>query len=169
MQVFFWYMTRKQISTAVAVVAGLAVVAIFFIFSNPFSMTSATDTPANSNNSAQAGSGLVVQDEAVGTGEVAQAGQLITVNYTGKLQDGTVFDTSIGRAPFQFMLGAGQVIPGWDAGLVGMKVGGKRLLIIPPAMAYGAQGAGPIPPNSTLIFEVDLLKVETVPQGAAAQ
>ncbi len=106
------------------------------------------------------GQGLVVQDEIVGTGDVAQAGQTISVNYTGKLQNGTVFDTSIGRAPFQFTLGAGQVISGWDQGLQGMKVGGKRLLIIPPQLAYGSQAVGPIPANSTLIFEVDLLSVQ---------
>ena len=109
---------------------------------------------------------LVVQDEQVGTGATASVGDTISVNYTGRLQDGTVFDTSIGRAPFQFTLGAGDVIPGWDQGLQGMKVGGKRLLIIPPALAYGAQGVGPIPGNATLIFEVELLKV--TPAGSAA-
>ena len=118
---------------------------------------------------------MVVQDEAVGTGELAQPGDMVTVNYTGKFQSGTVFDSSVGRAPFQFTLGTGQVIPGWDQGLQGMKVGGKRLLIIPPALAYGAQGKGPIPPNATLIFEVYLVKVvhpgatvPPAPEGAAA-
>lgn len=143
----------------------LAVIAFFFIFFNPFSMTSDTTQPAAAADSSgtavgvtQGSSGLVVQDEVVGTGATAKAGDTLSVNYTGKLQTGVVFDTSIGRAPFSFTLGAGQVIPGWDQGLQGMRVGGKRLLIIPPALAYGAAGAGGvIPPEATLIFEVDLL------------
>ena len=100
----------------------------------------------------------------MGTGAAATAGHLISVDYTGWLYDsskvdfkGAQFDTSTGRGPFAFVLGAGQVIPGWDQGLVGMKVGGKRSLIIPPNLAYGAQGVpGAIPANATLIFEVTL-------------
>ena len=104
--------------------------------------------------------GLVVQDELVGTGAEARYGDTVSVNYTGRLEDGTVFDTSVGKAPFPpFVLGTGYVIPGWDQGLVGMKAGGKRLLIVPPELAYGAQANGPIPANSTLIFEVELVKV----------
>ena len=91
-------------------------------------------------------------------------GDLVTVNYTGKFTDGTVFDTSVGKDPYPFVLGAGAVIPGWDQGLQGMKVGGKRLLIVPPGLAYGAQGYGPIPPNATLVFEVTLVSVSPVPQ-----
>ena len=148
--------------------AGLTVVAVFFIFANPFSMSQ------NQQQVAAGASGLVVQDEIVGTGATAAAGDTLSVNYTGKLQDGTVFDTSVGRAPFQFTLGAGRVIPGWDQGLQGMKAGGKRLLIIPSDLAYGAQGNGPIPPNATLIFEVELLSVTSAgaapaaPEGPAA-
>ncbi len=103
---------------------------------------------------------LVAQDEVVGTGDTAMAGDTITVDYTGRLQDGTVFDTSIGKAPFTFQLGAGQVIAGWDQGVQGMKVGGKRILIIPPTLAYGANDYGPIPGNSTLVFEVTLKSVK---------
>ena len=100
-----------------------------------------------------------IEDIAVGTGPEATAGMTITVNYTGTLTDGTVFDSSYKRQePFTLTLGVGQVIPGWDQGLEGMKVGGKRTLTIPPELAYGSQGAGStIPPNATLIFQVELL------------
>ena len=104
---------------------------------------------------------LQIEDITVGDGEEAVAGKTITVHYTGTLTDGTKFDSSKDRGtPFSFNLGAGQVIQGWDQGFEGMKVGGVRKLTIPPAMGYGASGAGPIPPNSTLIFEVELLGVE---------
>src|SRR6185437_4121724 len=148
-------MTKRQLQTGIAVVAALAVVIIFFIF-NPFT-TVQTDTTMPSTSSNQ----LVIQDETVGTGTEAVAGDLVTVNYTGKLANGTVFDTSVGKTPFEFVLGAGQVIPGWDQGVAGMKVGGKRILIIPPGLAYGPNDYGPIPGNSTLTFEVELLAVAT--------
>ncbi len=105
---------------------------------------------------------LTGHDEVVGTGAEAVAGKSVTVHYVGMLPDGTVFDASKNHGqPFTFTLGAGQVIKGWDQGVAGMKVGGKRKLIIPPDMAYGSQGAGGvIPPNATLIFEVELLDVK---------
>jgi len=106
--------------------------------------------------------GLKIEDEKVGTGEEAVSGKKITVNYSGTLTDGAKFDSSYDRGtPFTFNLGAGEVIQGWDQGFSGMKVGGKRKLTIPPELGYGASGAGgAIPPNATLIFEVELLKVE---------
>lgn len=106
-------------------------------------------------------SGLVYEELALGEGETAEAGMVVTVHYTGWLTDGTKFDSSKDRNdPFEFFLGRGQVIRGWDEGVVGMKVGGRRKLTIPPQLGYGARGAGGvIPPNATLVFEVELLGV----------
>ena len=104
---------------------------------------------------------LVIEDVVVGEGETASRGQVVTVHYTGWLTNGTKFDSSKDRRdPFVFALGAGMVIKGWDEGVQGMKIGGKRTLIIPAALGYGARGAGGvIPPNATLKFDVELLKV----------
>ncbi|MES9964583.1 MAG: FKBP-type peptidyl-prolyl cis-trans isomerase [Candidatus Sedimenticola sp. 20ELBAFRAG] len=106
-------------------------------------------------------SGLKYEDLVEGDGEQAVAGNSVTVHYTGWLTDGTKFDSSLDRNdPFRFPLGGGRVIRGWDEGVQGMKVGGKRRLTIPPQLGYGAAGAGGvIPPNATLVFEVELLEV----------
>jgi len=106
-------------------------------------------------------SGLIIEDVTVGEGAAAATGQKVTVHYTGWLTNGTQFDSSKDRNdPFVFPLGGGRVIKGWDEGVQGMKVGGKRKLTIPPALGYGARGAGgAIPPNATLVFEVELLGV----------
>jgi FKBP-type peptidyl-prolyl cis-trans isomerase FkpA len=106
-------------------------------------------------------SGLRFTDLQTGEGDEAKAGKGVEVHYTGWLENGTKFDSSLDRRqPFRFQLGSGQVIRGWDEGVAGMKVGGKRRLVIPPALGYGARGAGGvIPPNATLIFEVELLGV----------
>ena len=105
-------------------------------------------------------SGLRITDLVIGNGPEATAGETVSVNYRGTLESGKEFDSSYGRGPFSFPLGAGRVIKGWDEGVAGMQVGGKRKLVIPPDLAYGERGAGGvIPPNATLIFEVELLKI----------
>lgn len=105
---------------------------------------------------------LQIEDLTVGEGEEAQSGDIVAVHYRGTLVDGTQFDSSYDRGePFEFELGAGRVIQGWDEGLVGMKVGGQRKLTIPSSMGYGEFGAPPdIPPNATLVFEVELLEIK---------
>jgi FKBP-type peptidyl-prolyl cis-trans isomerase FkpA len=150
---------NNRFRTGIAVTVALAVIALFFVFGNPFM----TNPFASTGGATVGASQLIAQDEVQGTGEGAKLGDTLTVNYTGKLQDGTVFDTSVGKRPIQFVLGAGQVIPGWDQGLMGMKAGSKRLLVIPADLAYGTDGYGPIPPNATLIFEVDLLAITPAP------
>jgi FKBP-type peptidyl-prolyl cis-trans isomerase len=123
----------------------------------------AAATPATAaGNTRTTASGLKIEDLVLGTGAEAKAGDLVTVNYTGTLVSGEKFDSSVDRnEPFHFTLGAGQVIKGWDEGVAGMKVGGKRLLTIPPELGYGERGAGNvIPPNAVLIFSVELLGVQ---------
>jgi FKBP-type peptidyl-prolyl cis-trans isomerase len=109
------------------------------------------------------GSGLMIQEVKAGDGALATKGKSVSVHYTGTLTNGTKFDSSLDRGqPIEFVLGAGMVIKGWDQGIEGMKVGGKRKLTIPPELAYGARGTpgGPIPPNATLVFDVELVGVK---------
>jgi len=147
-------MTPRNLQVGIAVTIVLIVVGIFFVVGLPFSTSPLSPAP-------EAPQGQVItQDIAAGTGAMAQPGDTIVVNYTGKFEDGTVFDTSAGKAPYTFVLGAGSVIQGWDQGLVGAQAGTRRLLIVPPALGYGAADYGPIPGNSTLIFEVEVLNVE---------
>ena len=172
----------NPIQTSIAVALALAVVIFFFVFggislfSHPASSdyantdittntqtASTTTTTMPTENITQ----LQVTDEVVGTGATAMTGDSVTVDYVGSLTNGTVFDASKnhGTTGFTFNLGAGQVIQGWDQGIVGMKVGGKRKLVIPASLAYGNQAVGNvIPANSALIFEVELLKVQKTAQ-----
>ena len=104
---------------------------------------------------------MVIDDIKIGTGAEVKNGDTVSVHYVGTLQDGTEFDNSNKRgAPFEFTVGGGQVIKGWEEGLVGMKVGGQRILVIPPDKAYGENGIGPIPPNATLVFAIELLEIK---------
>jgi len=106
------------------------------------------------------GGALVSEDLVVGTGATAAVGDTVTVNYVGTLTNGTKFDSSYDAGkPFSFRIGAGTVIAGWEQGVPGMKVGGKRRLTIPPSLAYGSTARGPIPANSTLLFDVDLVSI----------
>jgi FKBP-type peptidyl-prolyl cis-trans isomerase len=134
---------------------GLAAIAILGFLAWRGSQTQAAKEAENVTE-------LKIEDLTVGTGAEAAAGDTVLVHYTGWLTDGTKFDSSLDRGePFQFTLGARRVIQGWDLGVAGMNVGGKRRLTIPPDLAYGASGAGGvIPPNATLIFEVELLEIK---------
>lgn len=143
--------TRQPSGTViliVTVIVVLAAVGYYFYLSR----TRGTTTPT----------GLQIMDERVGSGESPKPGKSVTVHYTGRLEDGTVFDSSVERnQPFTFQIGQGVVIKGWDEGVMSMKVGGKRRLTIPPQLGYGVQGSPPaIPPNATLIFDVELLGVK---------
>lgn len=114
----------------------------------------ATDTRGNLNR-------MVIDDIQVGEGQAVVEGDVVSVHYAGRLQDGTEFDNSKKRgAPLEFEVGAGRVIQGWEEGLVGMRVGGERILVIPPEKAYGDQGIGPIPGGATLVFSIELLEIK---------
>lgn len=146
-----------------AIIVGGGLIALF-VWSdlNDRSQKKKTPTADWSANADKAEQGKIgIKDEKVGEGPEAKAGDTLVVHYTGWLENGTKFDSSKDRnEPFTFKLGGGNVIKGWDLGMVGMKKGGKRILTIPPDLAYGAKGAGgTIPPNATLKFEVELLKI----------
>jgi FKBP-type peptidyl-prolyl cis-trans isomerase len=166
----------KQVFILTILVVFIAVAAFFFTKKardnqNTGNILMPTATPIESapvsGNSGQVvtlPNGLKIQDIIIGPGQEARSGNAVSVNYEGTLENGTKFDSSYDRGtPFSFILGAGQVIQGWDLGVAGMKVGGKRKLIIPSELGYGAKGAGGvIPPNAALVFEVELLSVQEV-------
>ncbi len=151
-------MKRLNQKEWIAVAVSLFVIGFFFLFGENILSIINRNEPSNTKNMNT--SEIMIEDTLIGTGQEALPGRQVTVEYTGKFTNGKVFDTSVGRGPFTFLLGAGQVIQGWDKGVVGMKVGGKRMLTVPPEYGYGANDYGPIPGGSTLVFEVELLKVE---------
>lgn len=145
-----------------AVFGAIILLGVFVYFSFGF-YQGATPTSENApvNKTAPQTTGLKIEDIKEGTGSAVKSGDTIVIHYKGTLTDGTKFDSSYDRGqPFETTIGVGQVIEGWDKGIIGLKVGGKRKLTIPPSMAYGAQQVGNIPPNSTLIFEVELLEIK---------
>lgn len=151
-------MNNKRNQT-IAIFVGLALLGYVF-FSGPFMNLFSTQSAQESNMQTPQ-TGYVSEEVVVGEGEIAERGDRLTVHYVGTLTNGQVFDSSLdSNSPFAFTLGAGDVIRGWDEGIEGMRAGGKRRLMIAPDYAYGERGIGPIPPNSTLIFEVELLNVE---------
>jgi FKBP-type peptidyl-prolyl cis-trans isomerase len=155
-----WKRQERDFMKTIVVMLGITLlVAVTLAFAQKASTAGPTKVAGASTKTA---SGLEYWDIKVGTGAVAQAGQHVKVDYTGWLTNGKKFDSSVGTGkPFDFMLGGGQVIKGWDEGVAGMKVGGKRQLRIPPDLAYGEKGyPGAIPPNSTLIFDVQLVDVK---------
>lgn len=122
--------------------------------------TFASSLGVNLAGSTKLPSGMYIRDIQVGAGATVAAGQLLSMRYTGWLTDGTQFDGTGSKPPFQFRLGAGQVIAGWDQGVAGMKVGGERQLVIPSALGYGSAGVGPIPPNAILVFTVEVVAAQ---------
>ncbi|MBX4199924.1 FKBP-type peptidyl-prolyl cis-trans isomerase [Candidatus Parcubacteria bacterium] len=144
-----WIAIGCSLAVLTFVLFGNAVINFF----NPQQVASSMEASQNP--------GVQVQDTVVGKGDVASPGDTVTVHYVGQLTSGKIFDSSLDRGePFTFTLGVGQVIRGWDEGVAGMRVGGTRRLIISPEYAYGENGVGPIPPNATLVFDVQLLGVQ---------
>ena len=155
-------MSKKLV--IIIVIAVMLVAGLYFMFdyrSKSKEAPAGTDTNIIMNTQGPEAAGLKIETLKEGSGNGAKTGDKITVHYIGTLTDGRKFDSSVDRGqPFSFQLGAGQVISGWDNGLVGIKVGEKRHLTISPELGYGAEGAGGvIPPNATLIFEVEMLKI----------
>lgn len=160
---FFRYYIFMPRSAVVVLIVGVAALIIGSLFI--FRITDGFLPTGNTNNKDMSDvnnvTELKIEDTQAGTGREVKSGDTVVIHYKGTLKDGTKFDSSYDRGePFETQIGVGQVIKGWDEGVVGMKVGGKRKLTIPPDMGYGAQAVGPIPANSTLIFEVELIDVK---------
>lgn len=154
-------MSKARVLAIAGIVIVVAIIIGVTILFNKPAKAPASAGEQHTNQKQGAVMQLQKTDETVGNGTEATTGKKVTVNYTGTLTNGKKFDSSYDRnQPFSFTLGGGEVIKGWDEGVVGMKVGGKRKLVIPPELGYGSQAAGSIPPNSTLVFEIELLNVQ---------
>lgn len=163
-------MTKNFIASVIIGVLVLFVFAYFIFDLNGSSASSSngTDaitiqqvTPAKPSSNSNSSGKLQMVEEKIGTGRAVKKGDTVAINYVGTLTNGKVFDASAkDGGPFTTQIGVGRVIKGWDEGIIGMKVGGERKLVIPPSLAYGSQGVGSIPPNSTLIFQVQLVGIK---------
>ena len=151
---------RSAAFAAVLTLLGCAKEAPKAVAGAPESLAYAPELKVNLSEMEKRPSGLYVLDLAPGAGAEARAGQVVQVHYTGWLADGNQFDSSAGGTPYEFQLGTGRVIAGWDEGVAGLKVGGKRRLVLPPQLGYGDAGMGAIPPGATLVFEVELVGVK---------
>lgn len=157
--------TLSPMNTSTGIAVALAVIiALAFMFLGPWIFTPFQSAPVQEEVALMPESGDtgdMISNDMPGTGAEAVVGSTVSVNYVGRLENGTVFDASANHGgPFSFTLGQGMVIAGWEQGILGMKEGGKRTLTIPPDLGYGASQVGPIPANSTLIFEVELVQVQ---------
>jgi FKBP-type peptidyl-prolyl cis-trans isomerase len=157
-------MSKDKIITAALII--IFVLAFYFLTKKPSSMENQVSNSTPTSNPMPTlppskVTELKIEDIKVGTGSAVKSGDTVSINYIGTLEDGTKFDSSYDRnQPFETQIGVGQVIEGWDKGVIGMQVGGKRKLIIPYQMAYGENGYGPIPAKATLIFEVELMSIK---------
>ncbi len=164
------YGTIGAMKTPLIIVGALVICVGVLVYAFVFRSPNIGDSVQNSvfsqeqhsqNNNMQQNKELEITDLRVGTGAAAKIGNTVVVQYKGMLENGTEFDSSYKRSePFEFTLGKGEVIPGWDQGVLGMKVGGKRKLVIPPQLGYGSRDLGVIPPDSTLIFEIELVGIK---------
>lgn len=153
-------MRKLETKEWIAIVISVFVVGFFFVFGQIL-VSLFNPSQVKEQEKMTSEPKVLIQDTIAGEGETANKGDLLSVHYTGYFTDGKVFDSSVSRGQvFKFVLGAGQVIKGWDEGFEGMRVGGKRLLSVPPEFGYGPNDYGPIPGNSTLLFEVELLDIQ---------
>lgn len=150
----------KKFIPVISIVVILA--GIIYLLSEPITKTDKSTLSQNTNQESSPSQSLKIEDTKIGEGQEVKSGDTVSIHYTGTLENGTKFDSSYDRnQPFETKIGVGDVIKGWDQGVIGMKVGGKRHLVIPPELGYGERGSPPtIPPNSTLIFDVELLGIK---------
>lgn len=161
MAVFLVQTRTDIINLGAPQIASVADTGIVVVRDTDNNQTAQRDALLEATNNAGELERMVIDDIKIGTGDGVQEGDVVSVHYAGRLQDGTEFDNSRSRgSAFEFQVGGGQVITGWEEGLLGMKVGGERILVIPPEKGYGADGIGPIPGDATLVFSIELLEIK---------